>query len=159
MGACNRALQPEAAVLLLLCASACQFATALDTASAADSVTLSGGHELPNAAASHGGKVANIHLDTAASTSGKLSVRIAQSTEGDQAALRPLLNAHQGEPADTGETAEGGAGDEGVHRPSIRKLLHTSNPPSYVQGQTFHVTATGRCAFDRPQPVATYAVQ
>ena len=42
-----------------------------------------------------------------------------------------------------GSDAQANSADEAVHRPSGRSML--GNPPTYVPGSTFRVTATGRC--------------
>jgi len=121
--------RPATAALLLLAAlAACQASAAVDVS--LDSVSTAARRVLPD------GYTA---VEMPVSQGGTADVELAAAFKAQQAAafVRP-------EPADVSD-AQASAGNETVHRPSTRSMLHTSNPPAYVAGTTFHVKATGKC--------------
>ena len=121
--------RPAMAALLLLCAmTLCQVSAAVDMS--LDSVITAARRVLPD------GYVA---ADMPVSQGGTADVELAAAFRAQVAAATVHTDA-----ADAGD-AQASAGNETVHRPSTRSMLHTSNPPAYVAGATFHVKATGKC--------------
>ncbi len=119
--------RPARAALLLLCAlAACQASAAVDVS--LDSVSTAAGRVLPD------GYTA---VEMPVSQGGTADIELAAAFKAQQAPFHTSS-------ADAGD-AQASAGNETVHRPSTRSMLHTSNPPAYVAGTTFHVKATGKC--------------
>ena len=125
----GKSSQSAVAVLLLLCASAaCHISAATDAVPG--TVTASAGSSLlPDGYTATMARADGESVDSELDGTIEVQAAAAAAAAGSRS-------------ADSG-TQAGAAADEAVHRPSGRSML--GNPPTYVAGQTFRVTATGRC--------------
>ena len=127
--------RPATAALLLLCAASAYQISSAASEVAPGTVATAARRVLPD------GYTATMPITTGGSADVELL-----------SALRAQAGAAgaDSEAADGAAHASAAGDDETVHRPSRRSMLHTSNPPAYVAGTTYHVKATGKCVLFPP---------